>query len=168
LTFAADADTWSGLRSFVGLPELGYKVAWSDRMVGMSIGIVLGGLASAVLRYTLRPLDWRVFGLLVLPMALDGLSHSISDLAGLGHGFRYTNAWLAGLTGNRMSSHFYVGNALGSFNSWMRVGTGVLFGFAVVWLIYPRLQRSFRMSADLAAGSKAGLQIAAHTGTDQG
>lgn len=167
LPFAADADTWSGLRSFVGLPNLGYKVAWSDRMVGMSIGIVLGGLVFALLRHRLRPLDWRAFGLLVLPMALDGLTHSISDLAGMGRGFRYTNAWLAGLTGNRMPSHFYVGNALGSFNSWMRVGTGVLFGFAVIWLVYPRLERSLRVSGDRAVGHRNVLRIGARAATEQ-
>ncbi len=167
LRFAPDADTWAGLRSFVGVPELGYKVAWSDRMVGMSIGIFLGGLLFALWRRRWRPLDWRVFGLLVLPMALDGLTHAISDLAGMGRGFRYTNAWLARLTGSRMPSHFYIGNALGSFNSWMRVGTGILFGFAVVWLVYPRLERSFGVSGDRAVGHRDVLHVAARAATEQ-
>ncbi len=43
LPFAPDADTWQGLRAFVGTPEPGYKVAWSDRMVWMYGGLLLGG-----------------------------------------------------------------------------------------------------------------------------
>lgn len=35
--------------------------------------------------------------LLLLPMAVDGVTHMISDwTAGIGYGFRYHNAWLAG------------------------------------------------------------------------
>ncbi len=144
LTFTPDADTWLGLRAFTGTAELGFKVAWSDRMVSLYGGILLGGLIFALLRQRLKPPHWRIFLLMVVPIIADGVTHWLSDLAGLGQGFRYSNGWLATLTGNLFSKSFYVGNALGSFNSWMRLITGLLFGLGVVWLVYPLIEASFR------------------------
>lgn len=80
-------------------------------------------------------------------MAIDGGSHFVSDLAGFGQGFRYTNTWLAELTGNTFARSFYVGNALGSFNSWMRLLTGTLFGLGIVWLGFPYLEKLFMDTA---------------------
>lgn len=147
LPFAPNANTWLGLRTFIGTPELGYKVAWSDRMVSMYGGIFLGGLIFALLRPRLRLPGWRAFGLMIalmIPMIVDGTTHWVSDLAGVGRGFRYTNAWLAALTGNLFPQSFYVGNELGSFNSWMRLITGLLFGLAAAWMIVPLLESSFQ------------------------
>ena len=141
---APDADTWLGLRAFVGTAELGYKVAWSDRMVSLYGGILLGGLIFALVRLRIRPPRWRVFALMTVPVVLDGVTHMISDVAGVGQGFRYNNAWLATLTGSTFPSSFYAGNGLGSFNSWMRLISGLLFGLAVVWLVYPLLEANFR------------------------
>ena len=62
----------------------------------------------------------------------------------MGQGFRYNNAWLATLTGNLFPKSFYEGTALGSFNSWMRLISGLLFGLGVVWLAYPHIDVSFR------------------------
>ena len=75
-------------------------------------------------------------------MALDGGTHLISDLSGIGGGFGATNEWLGALTGYRLSASFYAGDVLGSFNSWMRLLTGVLFGLAVVGLAYPEIERT--------------------------
>jgi uncharacterized membrane protein len=136
--------TWTGLRAFIGTPELGYKVAWSDRMVSMYGGIFLGGLIFALLRRRFKPPRWYVFALMVAPMIVDGVTHMLSDFAGIGQGFRYTNAWLAALTNNLLPQSFYVGNELGSFNSWMRLVTGLLFGLAVVWMLYPIFEVYFR------------------------
>jgi hypothetical protein len=77
-------------------------------------------------------------------LIVDGTTHWVSDLAGLGQGFRYTNAWLTRLTGNLFPQSFYVGNELGSFNSWMRLITGLLFGLAAVWMMYSLLETSFQ------------------------
>jgi hypothetical protein len=66
-------------------------------------------------------------------MLVDGVSHMASDVVGLGEGFRYTNEWLATLTENSLPGSFYRGTVLGSFNSWMRLITGVLFGIGVTW-----------------------------------
>ncbi len=142
--FAPGADTWSGLRAFVGTPELGYKVAWSDRMVALYGGILLAGLAYGLVRRRLRALRWWAFVLLSVPMLVDGATHLISDLWGVGNGFRYYNSWLASLTDHVFPEAFYVGTELGSFNSLMRLSSGLLFGWAVVWMAYPVLETTFR------------------------
>jgi uncharacterized membrane protein len=107
------------------------------------------------LRRKLKPLPWWGLIILLLPMAVDGTSHLISDFAGIGQGFRDSNVWLASLTNNALSPMFYVGDALGSFNSWMRLLTGVLFGFGIVWFGFPYLDTSF---TDLARVLNAKLQ----------
>ena len=131
------------LRQFIGTPEMGWKVAWSDRMVSMYTSVLFGGLLYWPLRRRLRPLGWWGFGLSVLPMFVDGVTHMLSDAAGIGSGFRDTNAWLAALTGNALPAWFYAGDGLGSFNSWMRLITGLMFGLGVVWLAYPHIETVF-------------------------
>ena len=61
----------------------------------------------------------------------------------LGFGFRDSNLWLAQLTNNIFPSTFYAGDALGSFNSLMRLLTGALFGLASVWLAWPYADAAF-------------------------
>lgn len=139
----SDTNNPAILRQFVGNPQVGYKVAWSDRMVSMYTSIPLAALAWWPFRRKLRPLPVWAFVLLILPMAADGLSHVFSDLAGIGEGFRDTNAWLAALTGGSLPTSFYAGDALGSFNSWMRLITGVLFGIGLVGFAFPYLHSSF-------------------------
>ncbi len=63
----------------------------------------------------------------------------ISDFAGIGQGFRDRNLWLAALTGNAFPAWFYSGDALGSFNSWMRLLSGLAFGLGVTGLLLPML-----------------------------
>ena len=145
------------LRQFVGNTAIGWKVAWSDRMVSMYGGVFLGSLIFWPLRKRLRPLPLWAFALLILPMGIDGGTHFISDIAGLGSGFRDSNAWLAVLTGNIFPAAFYAGDAFGSFNSWMRLITGLLFGLAIVWLAYPPLEEMF---ADTAREIEAKLHRA--------
>ena len=142
LPYASNVDTWQGLRAFRGTPELGYKVAWSDRMVWLYGSIFVAGVVFALLRPRVRPLPVKVFLLLLVPLALDGGTHVISDWFGVGQGFRYTNEWLAALTGYALPAQFYVGNAPGSFNFWVRFLTGVLSGVAVVWVAYPRVEHA--------------------------
>jgi len=88
------------------------------------------------------------FIVLALPMALDGGTHLLSDLAGIGQGFRDSNTWLIVLTGGALPAEFYAGDSLGSFNSWMRLVTGVLFGLGAVWLAYPHLEMAFANITD--------------------
>jgi uncharacterized membrane protein len=131
------------LRQFVGNETMGWKVAWSDRMVSMYTSIFAGGLLYWLVRKRLRPLPLWAFSLLVLPMAVDGGTHLLSDLLSrnrMGLGFRDSNAWLVGLTNNLFSAAFYSGDALGSFNSWMRLVSGLLFGLGIVGLVYPLME----------------------------
>ncbi len=127
------------LRQFIGNPDVGWKVAWSDRMVALYTSLFAASLVVGILRRRIRPLPIWAALLLALPMALDGGSHFVSDLAGLGQGFRDTNVWLAVLTGNALPAAFYAGDALGSFNSWMRLITGALFGISIGFWALPYL-----------------------------
>lgn len=129
------------LRRFIGTPALGWKVAWSDRMVSMYTSVLIFGWLWWPVRKRLKPLPLWGLALLALPMAVDGSTHLLSDLAGIGQGFRYDNAWLASLTGHVFPPSFYVGDALGSFNSWMRLISGVLFGLGIVWFAFPFIQQ---------------------------
>lgn len=131
------------LRQFVGNPEMGWKVAWSDRMVSMYTSIFVVGSIYGLVRTRLKPLPIWALGLFALPMAIDGGTHLLSDLAGIGQGFRDSNAWLAWLTANAFPPAFYAGDALGSFNSWMRLITGLIFGIGVVWSAFPYLENAF-------------------------
>jgi uncharacterized membrane protein len=135
------------LRQFIGNAQLGWKVGWSDRMVSAYSSIPLAALAWWPFRDRVKPLPAWGFLLFVLPMAIDGTSHFFSDLAGIGQGFRYTNVWLANLTHHSFPSWFYYGDALGSFNSTMRLITGVLFGVGLVWFAFPYLRASFDVTA---------------------
>jgi uncharacterized membrane protein len=137
----ADTSNMFTLRQFIGSPDLGWKVAWSDRMVWMYSGVLIFGLLWRPFLSNIKGLPWWGFGLFLVPMAVDGTSHFISDLSGIGQGFRADNAWLAELTGYAFSQAFYVGDALGSFNSWMRMLSGILFGLGVVWFAFPHLEK---------------------------
>jgi uncharacterized membrane protein len=139
------------LRQFIGNPQMGWKVAWSDRMVSMYLSAFSLGLLWWPFRKRIRPLPWWGLLLFLLPMGIDGVTHFLSDLAGLGQGFRATNAWLAALTMNALPPTFYAGDALGSFNSWMRLLTGLLFGIGVVWFSFPYLDEAFSGQARLVA-----------------
>ncbi|HEX6035389.1 MAG TPA: DUF2085 domain-containing protein [Anaerolineales bacterium] len=127
------------LRQFIGNETMGWKIAWSDRMISFYTSIWLFALLGFPLRRRIRPLVLWSFVLLLLPMILDGATHAMSDLAGIGNGFRDTNMWLAALTNYSLPTTFYAGDALGSFNSIMRFVTGVLAGLGISWLIFPYL-----------------------------
>ena len=137
------------LRQFVGNAEMGWKVAWSDRMVSMYTGVLLFAWLWWYLRKQVRPLHWIGFLLLALPMTIDGTTHFASDLFGLHNGFRYTNDWLAALTNHAFPATFYAGDAWGSFNAWMRLITGGLFGLGIVWFGFPYLDEVFKVQVRL-------------------
>lgn len=142
------------LRHFIGNQDMGWKVAWSDRMVSMYASTFFLGLLWWPLRKKIKALPWWGLILFLLPMAVDGTTHLVSDLAGIGQGFRYSNAWLMHITGNLFSQSFYYGDALGSFNSWMRLLTGVFFGIGVVWFSFPYFQEVFSHQARLSESDR--------------
>jgi uncharacterized membrane protein len=137
------------LRQFVGNQAMGWKMAWSDRMISVYGGVWLGGIVYALSQRRLRvPLAaWALVG--VLPLGLDGLSHMLNDIVAgtTGLGFRDTNAWLQALTGGVFPQSFYAGDALGSFNSWARWITGLLFSFTTVFALFPIIDGSMGLTA---------------------
>ena len=131
------------LRKFIGNPEMGWKVAWSDRMIFMYSSVLFAAWIWYPLRRKLNSIPVWGLILFVFPMALDGITHTISDFAGIGQGFRDSNEWLASLTNYSLSLEFYVGDKLGSFNSWMRMISGTLFGAGLVLYGFPYLSEIF-------------------------
>lgn len=134
------------LRAFRGSEMLGWKVAWSDRMVTMYGGFLLGGIVYwlASKRRKISPFPIWVAMLFALPMAIDGGTHFISDFSGLTTGFRYDNVWFANLTNHVFSENFYMGDNFGSFNSWMRIITGLLFGIGTAGFAFPFIGYSMK------------------------
>jgi uncharacterized membrane protein len=135
-------DAWT-LRRFYGTPVMGWKVAWSDRMISFYTLTPLFGLLYALLRqvgWRVQPLSLQVLLWTLAPLLLDGFTHLLNDtLAGdYTSGFRDTNAWLAVLTANAFPG-FYAGDSLGAFNWWMRLLTGVLAAWGVAFTVFPFL-----------------------------
>ena len=131
------------LRQFIGDPSMGWKIAWSDRMISFYGGIWLFGLLWLPFRDRVKQIPWWGFILLLLPMMVDGVTHTVSDFAGVGQGFRDTNTWLVNMTNNSFPALFYAGDALGSFNSWLRWISGLLAGLGLVWFAFPSIDSAF-------------------------
>ncbi len=138
-----DTSSLLSLRHFIGNAAMGWKVAWSDRMVSMFTSLWVFGLLWWPLRKRVPKLPVLGLILFLLPMAMDGGTHFLSDLSGIGLGFRDTNLWLAALFHNVFRPEFYAGDAWGSFNSLMRLLTGILFGLGVAWFTFPILGDAF-------------------------
>lgn len=138
--------TWA-LRSFVGNPQIGWKVAWSDRMISFYFMTPVFGILFAFLRATgrrIKPISWIVLGILLAPLVTDGATHALNDvLTGMtGSGFRDSNNWLAALTANAFPE-FYAGDHFGTFNWWTRLWTGIVAAWAVAFFTFPWLDRFF-------------------------
>jgi uncharacterized membrane protein len=131
-------------RQFIGSMELGWKVAWSDRMISMYGSIFLFGLLYALLRergVRIRGMTWWLFVLFMIPMGLDGTTHLINDALRLD--FRQTNEWAVIITGGIFPAGFYSDDAFGSLNSLLRLITGILFGFGIVGFLWPLMESEF-------------------------
>src|SRR5512139_2482524 len=72
------------LRQFIGNEAMGWKIAWSDRMISFYTSLWLFAVLWWPFRRKMKPLPWWAFVLLLLPIALDGGSHTVSDIAGIG------------------------------------------------------------------------------------
>jgi uncharacterized membrane protein len=147
---------WGGdpanLRAFIGNAEIGYKVAIAHRLTALHSGLFVFGLLFALVRRWLKPLPWKGFLLLIVPMIVDGLTHVLTDLVA-GITWRATNAWAVALTGGLLGPDFYQGTAMGTLNWLLRTVTGALFALACIWLAYPFLERGLRRPA--ATGGQA-------------
>ena len=114
----SDAFFW---RDFIGNAQLGYKMAWCERDVSIYVGMVLTFIFLGLIRLRVKPLDWRVYLLFVMPMAIDGL-------------------W------QLMTSPLYLLQFLPLHESTpeLRMITGALFGIGSVWLVFPYVDRAMR------------------------
>lgn len=130
------------LRQFIGTPEMGWKIAWSDRMVSMYGGILIGSLLVSAFQNWIKQISLWWLPIVMIPMGVDGLTHAVSDLFGFQDGFRYHNSWLGSLTGQLFEQAFYVGNAIGSFNWWMRLLSGLIFGIGITYIILSNILNS--------------------------
>ena len=137
------------LRKFVGNENMGWKIAWSDRMISFYTSVWVFAVLWWPLRRKIKPLAWWRFVLLLLPLIMDGGTHTLSDFAGIGQGFRDTNQWLVILTNNSFPATFYAGDALGSFNSIMRFISGLLAGLSIVWLAFPYFFQTQALTQEL-------------------
>jgi uncharacterized membrane protein len=120
----SDPLAWGG---FTGNEALGYKVAFCQRCTATYGAIFLSGLVYGLLRsvlgWEIKPLRWWVYiGLGIVPMGLDG-------------GYQFLSYALPLLIPSiPISPH--------ETTALMRVVTGVLFGWATVWLAYPYVEET--------------------------
>lgn len=78
-------------RRFIGNPLLGYKVGICQRDVAIYGSIFVGGLIFALVRKRVKPLSLKLFIILLIPLAVDGLTQMF--------GLRVSNWWLRSITG---------------------------------------------------------------------
>lgn len=78
-------------RAFRGNESAGYKVAVCQRDVAIYGSVVLAGLLFGILRRGVRGIGLKIYLLLLIPIALDGLSQLF--------GLRESNWWLRTVTG---------------------------------------------------------------------
>jgi uncharacterized membrane protein len=111
---------WS---NFVGNAQLGYKMAWCERDAAIYGSILVGGLLYGLVRNRvhINPLPWRIFLLLLVPMAIDGFWQLFTS-----------------------PIYFFTFLPEHESNWWLRSITGILFGMGAVWLAYPYLQDAMR------------------------
>jgi len=131
----------NNLRAFVGNPQIGFKMAIAHRLTAIHTALFVGGLLWGWVGRRLPRLSLTGFLFLILPMALDGGSHMLSEITRLG--FRESNAWAVWLTGGLFPSSFYVGTTVGTLNWLLRTLTGSLFGLATIWFTFPHLAEGF-------------------------
>jgi uncharacterized membrane protein len=135
---SADPAEWSTFllpaRRFIGNAQMGYKMALCQRDMGIYLSILAGGVIYSLLRRRgpVRAMPFWLFLLVgVLPIALDGFSQLFSQLfTGMGLD------GLAQLVPLRESTPL------------LRTLTGAIFGLSIAWLVFPRLDEQFTVTAD--------------------
>ena len=135
------AQFWASAREFVGNGRMGYKMALCERDMGIYAFVLIGGLAYAFLRRftSVKPLPIWVFLLIGIgPIALDGFSQLFS------HFFTPLDGSVP--TGLQGTLHNWL--ALRESTPFLRVFTGGLFGFMLVWLAYPHVDVGMRGTAN--------------------
>ena len=78
-------------RSFIGSPEVGWKVALCQRDVAIYAAVLLTGVLYGLVRNRMRPLPFKFYVLFLIPIAIDGGTQLI--------GWRESNWFLRTVTG---------------------------------------------------------------------
>ncbi len=117
---------------FIGNSEMGYKMAWCERDAAIYTSILLAGLIYAFIRPRLRAMDWRVYLLVILPMAIDGFWQLFTS-----------------------PEYFMTFLPLHESDWLLRSITGVLFGVGSAWLIYPHVQQAMQEIQEQASAQYA-------------
>ncbi len=148
---SADPSQWETFllpaREFVGNEQMGYKMALCERDMGIYLAVFVTGLLYGLFRrrFDIKPMPFWLFLLIgLLPIALDGFSQLFSQ-------------FFVGLNLETLSQLI----PLRESPPFLRTITGVLFGFSLVWLVYPRLDEQMGVIADDQARKLA--QAAADT-----
>lgn len=133
-----DPDDWGryflAARRFVGNEQMGYKMALCERDIAIYSFVLLGGLVYGLLRSQrrVRPLPILLFILIGLtPIALDGFSQL----------FGYYTIPINGGDPTPMQETLARIFPLRESPPWLRFSTGALFGFMLVWLVYPHVDK---------------------------
>jgi uncharacterized membrane protein len=74
LGLLSEEDDILSRQRFMGAPGIGYKMALCQRDMALYGGMLVAGLLFALVRKKLRPLKLWIFGLCLLPMAVDGVT----------------------------------------------------------------------------------------------
>lgn len=108
-------------RDFIGNAQLGYKMAWCERDVAIYVAMAFTFIGFGFIRSRVKFLDWRIYLLFVLPMAIDG-------------------TWQ--LFTSPLDILPFI--PLHESTPELRAITGVLFGFGSVWLVFPYVEQAMR------------------------
>ena len=141
IAWGADPSNALTLRTFIGNPDIGFKIAIAHRLTAIHTAMFATALLWALIGRRLPRLSILGLVVLSLPMALDGGSHMLNEFTRLG--FRDNNAWAVWLTGGLLPPTFYAGTTVGTLNWLLRTLTGTLFGLAVVWFTFSYLAEGF-------------------------
>lgn len=121
-------------RQFVGNEQVGYKVALCQRDIAIYLGILTFGFIFVFFR-RLRPLPWFVWILLgIVPIGMDGVSQILSQPPFSLIPFRESTPFL-------------------------RVLTGLAFGFFTAWFGFPSVEESMAETRKVLFTKKMRLQL---------
>lgn len=127
-------------RQYIGDPTIGYKVALCERDVAIYFAILIFGIFYAVSGRRIRGLHWLLWIVIGMgPIGLDGFSQLFSQ---------FDWAWLSAIVPYRESTPF------------LRLFTGVLFGFMTAWFAYPNVEESMNETRQFFIKKIAVIQAA--------
>ncbi|MFW6182290.1 MAG: DUF2085 domain-containing protein [Chloroflexota bacterium] len=118
-------------REFVGNEQMGYKMALCERDIAIYGFVLIGSILYAFLRrrIDIKPLPFWAFVIIGMgPIALDGFSQLFSQYGVASEALSFLN------------EIFYLRES----SPIQRTLTGALFGFTLVWMAYPHIDRGMR------------------------